>query len=274
MKRLSKERLDSLGNEWLKDVEEKSKVFTQPYRPELDVSHGLVNFKNNCYVNSIIQCIASMKTLFRHLNGSYHNFKSILVNSEFSFLQKFLQVLQDIQSDKKISLDTLTQSPSVKNFKEFIDEFFTLANRQFKENTQNDAHEFLLWLIDILENYYSLLMDVIYFDDEQKNQDQKQEGFIKIFFAIFLNQQIYCINGHETSIRSNELCLNLDIENTESVDESLKNYFKIEQMSQQDALFYCIDCKTKVKAIKTLKLNLASEILLIQLKRFKVSVYI
>ena len=79
MKNLSRERLSFISQEWLKEVEEKEKVFTQSYRPELDVTNGLINYKNNCYINSIIQCLASMKNLFRQLYDSFQNFEIILI---------------------------------------------------------------------------------------------------------------------------------------------------------------------------------------------------
>lgn len=268
MNRLSKERLDSLSQEWLKDVEEKSKILTQLSRPNLDISNGLINLYNNCYINSIIHCIGSMKTLLRHLNGSFNNFQAILVNSEFSFLRKFLQVLQDIQSDKKISFENLSRSSSVKNFIEFMEEFFQISRGQFVRNSQNDAHEFFLWLIDILEHYFSTIMDIIYYNDEEK--DIKHEGLIKIFFSLNLNQHILCNNGHQTLKCSNEICLSLDIEKTETLEESLKIYFETEHLNQLDTLFFCNDCQTKVKAIKNLKILNSKEILILHLKRFKV----
>ena len=270
MKNLSRERLSFISQEWLKEVEEKEKVFTQSYRPELDVTNGLINFKNNCYINSIIQCLASMKNLFRQLYDSFQNFETILKNPEFSLLRKFLQVLIDLQQEKKpVSLKNLSETPSVKNFKAFLEEFFQISNGQFVENTQNDAHEFFMWLIDFLEHSFRNVMDVIY---HEVNGNSKHENVIKIFFSTKFNQRITCKYGHETIKCFNELCLSLDIENINFLMESITKFFEIERLNDQDGLYFCDQCETKVNAIKKIKINNAKDILILHLKRFKVNI--
>jgi ubiquitin C-terminal hydrolase len=273
MNNLTKDHLILYSQEWLKEIDEKSKVFTQSSRPELDqmmmISNGLVNYKNNCYVNAIIQCLPSMHTLFRHLFDSFLNFEVIIVKPEFSLLKKFLQVLRDLQDNKAVPIKKINESSSVYNFKAFLDEFFHISNGQFVENSHNDAHEFLMWLIDFLEQNFCNIMDVVYFENE--NENNKHEGMIKMFFSTKINQQITCINGHESIKCFNELCFSLDIENSQCLNESIKAYFDTEHMnSQHVGLFFCAKCKVKVNATKKLKINKTNEILIFHLKRFKV----
>ena len=267
MNNFSKARLSFLSQEWLKEVEERENVFTQSYRPEMElVSNGLINYKNNCYINSIIQCIISMKSLFRQLFDSFENFETILRNPEFSLLRKFLQVLRDLQQEQKsVSLKKLSETSMVINFKEFIEEFFQKSNGQFEDNTQNDAHEFFMWLIDFLEQSFNSIMNVIYHEEKAKH-----ESVIKIFFSTKLNQRIICKYGHESLKCFSELCLSLDIEKTHDIMGSIKTFFETECMNHQDSLYFCDECQTKVSAIKRLKINNTKEVLILHLKRFKV----
>lgn len=98
---------------------------------------GLNNNSNNCYVNSVIQCLLS--------NQEFYNGIINLSKSELS--SKYLLY--------KALLDLITQADTLRGKIGMIDiRKFLLAirksNELFNNEDHHDAHEFLIFLIDSL----------------------------------------------------------------------------------------------------------------------------
>lgn len=135
---------------------------------------GLVNVGYNCYVNVVLQCLAYTPGFPQFClsmpNVIYQNNRS----SAF-FLDSFARIYSQISANKTISPTWfLTDSG-------FIGE-------TFKKPIQQDAHEFLLGLIEVMEK-----------ECENALNDEDEDSIISHMFSGKLRTEIRCNNcGYET----------------------------------------------------------------------------
>lgn len=102
---------------------------------EKDKLYGFVNVNNICYMNSVMQCLFSCKS-FRKQVLSLKQF-----SDESSMLKAINELFLIIESKKKKTgvLDTKKFILSVKR-----------NNQDFNNEDHHDSHEFLIWLLDTL----------------------------------------------------------------------------------------------------------------------------
>ncbi|KAJ8606055.1 hypothetical protein CTAYLR_010593 [Chrysophaeum taylorii] len=119
-----------------------------------------------------------------------------------------------------------------------------LADMGFSR-TQHDAHEFLRALVDAAG-----------------------DGFTPNPFEVFggvLASTLLCPCGHQS--RSLEPFHDLSVEPRNTVDESLRSFLASETLDRENSWF-CEKCRRRVRAVKTLRISKAPEVLVIHLKRY------
>lgn len=213
----------------------------------MDHLTGLNNLGNTCYLNSALQIIVNCTVLTKVILSQ--TFKSPILNTYKQFLINYKR--NDIRS-----------SISPYDIKTMVGQ----KDKRFLNNAQHDSHEFLINLMEIL-------------DDELKNEYKenqtsilgiKLEDLMSNIFDTTVSSIIYSEDTDEKSKnRIGEKILSLPIPNSRqiSLDDCLNLYTKIEKLTG-DSQWRSEKENKLVDAYKRLYLKSLPKYLLIQLKRF------
>lgn len=244
-------------------------------------SLGLPNIGNSCYMNSILQCLFNTKKLFEYfINGTN------LIESPNSYLTEEFGKLLTTTFSKSITYDNLLDA--IYRFKESIGEL----SLTFTGYSQNDAHEFLQFLLDkinkelnqaknIIEKYSEfkpsssiILLDKI--AEEWKLFSMKRENsIITNTFQGHLINEIVCSCKNKSYTFENPLDLSLDLPVYKSshsyggkillsLSECLNEFIKEVSIPE----YICSKCKQKGKSKKKAMIWKQPQILIIHFKRF------
>jgi len=211
---------------------------------ELSNVCGLINMGNTCFLNSALQLLVSCNVLTKYILNN--NFKS-------SFIQIYKRFLNNYMNNDRFSPSELIQKINEKN------DFF-------KDGKQHDSHEFLIILIDILEEEFNL---------EYKSSGKKIVGIElnKLFNTIFgtkLASIIICDETNEKSkSKSKERILSLPIPKKIKLNLQvcMKHFLEVEELTD-DNKWYSEKNNKKYDALKQLYIKSYPKYLIIHLKRF------
>lgn len=130
---------------------------------------------------------------------------------------------------------------------------------------QEDAHEFLRYLMEAMEKAYLSRFP----KSSQLDQYSKETTPINQILGGYLKTSVRCLAcGHVSVTFSHFEDLLLDIRKANTLEEALDLYFARERL--EDMGYKCESCKKKVSATKQFSLERAPISLCIQLKRFSI----
>ncbi|KAK8849609.1 hypothetical protein IAR55_004944 [Kwoniella newhampshirensis] len=143
-------------------------------------------------------------------------------------------------------------------------------NPMFQGMNQQDAHEFLGWLLNRVAEEIEVA------DRSLKSQGKEvPEGrgrgktFVQNLFEGVLTNETRCLSCETTSSREESfLDLSIDIEQHTSVTSCLRQFSASEMLCQKNK-FYCDSCCGLQEAEKRMKIKSLPNILALHLKRFK-----
>ncbi|XP_057474340.1 ubiquitin carboxyl-terminal hydrolase 25-like [Actinidia eriantha] len=223
---------------------------------------GLKNLGNSCYLNSVLQCLTYTPPLANFcLNHRHSSSCDYAAESErkrdcaFCILEK--RITRSLSSD--LTLDT----PSKMN------NCLRIFAEHFRFGRQEDAHEFLRYVIDACHNTCLRLKKLW-----RKGGGGGGEGFgggtvVKEIFGGALQSQVKCLSCGAESNKVDEIMdISLDVLHNSSLRESLQKFFQAEVLDGNNK-YKCENCKKLVSARKQMSLLQAPNILVIQLKRFE-----
>lgn len=128
---------------------------------------------------------------------------------------------------------------------------------------QEDAHEFLRYLMEVMEKAYLSRIP----KGSQLDQYSKETTPINQILGGYFKTSVRCLScGHESVTFQHFEDLLLDIRKANTLEEALDLYFARERL--EDMGYKCESCKKKVSATKQFSLERAPISLCIQLKRF------
>ncbi|CAI9088962.1 OLC1v1023434C1 [Oldenlandia corymbosa var. corymbosa] len=223
---------------------------------------GLRNLGNTCYLNSVLQCLTYTPPLANFCLKSQHSSSCDIAAAAasekkrecpFCILEK--RILRSLMSESNLDAP-LKMNNCLKIFAE-----------HFRHGRQEDAHEFLRYVIDACHNTCLRLKKL---QLRRKGGDSGYEGtIVKEIFGGALQSQVKCLSCGAESNKVDEIMdISLDILHSGSLKESLQRFFQHEILDGSNK-YRCDHCKKLVAARKQMSILQAPNVLVIQLKRFE-----
>lgn len=195
---------------------------------------GLVNLGNTCYMNSILQCLFSMKAYRDEVIST--SFKAHSVGAELKAL--FLEMQE---SNASVSCTRLAHSLGI------------------NPRIQEDAEEFLLQLVNRVDDSVAEVVT----ERSQSNGCRVPSHIIKFTS----HQEIRCLYvEHVSQKRQTNVDLSLDMRGCTSLQEALTNHFRPELLSGDSR--YRTKNHGLQDAHKSISLASLPDVLCVHLKRF------
>ncbi|XP_042413570.1 ubiquitin carboxyl-terminal hydrolase 25-like isoform X1 [Zingiber officinale] len=233
---------------------------------------GLKNLGNSCYLNSVLQCLTYTPPLAQFCLSSRHSSlcKSVFANREkecpFCILER--QIVRSLTLDGA----NITESPSK------ILKCLSLFAEHFRWGRQEDAHEFLRYVIDACHNACLKLHKLNGCGGASggvTNGDSKVEGrsrpttVMNEIFGGALLSQVKCLTCNGDSNKVDEILdICLDVFHNSSLKDALARFFQPEELDGNNK-YSCSNCKKLSVAKKQMFIHRAPNVLVIQLKRFE-----
>ncbi|XP_022218721.2 ubiquitin carboxyl-terminal hydrolase 36 isoform X1 [Drosophila obscura] len=217
------------------------------------VGTGMINVGNTCYLNSTLQALFHIPALANWLVSEQAHLEncSITESNGGCIICAMAKTLQTTQSSQSAMRPFHIYSKLKQICKHMV------------VGRQEDAHEFLRFLVEAMEKAY--LMRFRNF--KELDQLVKETTPLYQIFGGYLRSEVRCLSCSHVSITFQHFQdLLLDIRKSDTLEEAFDGYFSRERL--EDMGYKCEGCKKKVSATKQFSLERAPITLCIQLKRF------
>ncbi|CAM8951990.1 unnamed protein product [Rhodiola kirilowii] len=218
---------------------------------------GLRNQGNTCYLNSVLQCLTYTPPLanfcLNHLHTSHCDIALEGCKKRdcaFCIIEK--RIARSLSTE--LTLDTPAK----------INNCLRIFADHFRCGRQEDAHEFLRYVIDACHNTCLKLKKLSGKGGELLNDNT----VVKEIFGGALQSQVKCLScGNESNKVDEIMDISLDVVRSSSVKDALHKFFQPEVLDGNNK-YKCENCKKLVAARKQMSILQAPNVLVIQLKRF------
>ncbi|PPS20293.1 hypothetical protein GOBAR_AA00277 [Gossypium barbadense] len=164
---------------------------------------------------------------------------------------------------RSLTLDLTLDAPSK------IQSCIKIFAEHFRFGRQEDAHEFLRYVIDACHNTCLRLKKLRRQGSEGGGEAVNGNTVVKEIFGGALQSQVKCLGCGAESNKVDEIMdISLDILHSGSLKEAMHKFFQPEVLDGNNK-YKCDNCKKLVAARKQLSIRQAPNILVIQLKRFE-----
>ncbi|KAL0008915.1 hypothetical protein SO802_010417 [Lithocarpus litseifolius] len=235
---------------------------------------GLKNLGNSCYLNSVLQCLTYTPPLANFCLKSLHSSLCEKRGGDcpFCILEKRIA--------RSLSVDLALDTPNLQNWLRIFAE-------HFKCGRQEDAHEFLRYVIDACHNTclrFKKLQQQRRYINGCKGGENASNGssngcsnsgsgsgssVVKEIFGGALQSQVKCLScGNESNKVDEIMDISLDVLLSNSLKDAFQKFFQSEVLDGNNK-YKCDNCKKLVAARKQMSIHQAPNVLVIQLKRFE-----
>jgi ubiquitin carboxyl-terminal hydrolase 8 len=234
---------------------------------------GLINQGNTCFLNSILQCLSNtLKLTDYFLSGKLKEDDPEELNKrkhEYYLVLSYINLLNNIWETNQV----LRPKSFFENLSKFIKKYFTLE--------QQDSHECLMYILDILHRGMSYEIEVDIKGEPQNESDvlikksleqwkifykDNYSFIIETFNGMFYNK-INCVNcDYKDTVFEPFNCISIDIPDCTStkLTHCLESYFNTNEHIDS---WKCESCK-KNGCSKNINLWSLPNYIIIHLKRF------
>ncbi|KAI9103202.1 hypothetical protein DFS34DRAFT_646590 [Phlyctochytrium arcticum] len=215
---------------------------------------GLINPHTLCYLNSTLQVLVHTEVL---VNACLDRIHGKVCQATGGCL---LCLLERHICRTFLGLESGKKGPRVVN-PTFLSKNLRAISKTFRLGRQEDSHEFLRCLMDKLQD--SCL-------GGRKGLDERSKAttLIHNIFGGYTRSQIRCSRcSYKSNTYEHMLDLSLDIATT--LNKAFAMYSKAEKL-EGDNKYRCDRCAMLVDAVKRVTIEVAPEVLTIQLKRFDI----
>ncbi|XP_044503933.1 ubiquitin carboxyl-terminal hydrolase 25-like [Mangifera indica] len=220
---------------------------------------GLRNLGNSCYLNSVLQCLTYTPPLANFcLNLKHSSLCDLARDCPFCILEKRIV--------RSLSLDLTLDTPAK------IQSCLKIFAEHFRGGRQEDAHEFLRYVIDACHNTCLRIEKL-----KRKGSDREAlngsvgngTSVVKEIFGGALQSQVKCLSCGAESNKVDEIMdICLDVLHSSSLKDAMQKFFQPEVLDGNNK-YKCDNCKKLVAARKQMSILQSPNILVIQLKRFE-----
>ncbi|XP_043274573.1 ubiquitin carboxyl-terminal hydrolase 36 [Venturia canescens] len=219
------------------------------------VGAGMYNVGNTCYLNSTLQALFHVPALVNWLlSDSHHTSKCEQNDGGGECLTCAVAKTLQFSHEKSGS--------AIKPF--YICNKLKLICRTMVPGQQEDAHEFLRYLLEGMERAYLARHRATKLDSYSKETTPVNQ-----IFGGYIRTEVKCLQcRHVSTTFQHFQDLLVDIRKASTLDEALQSYFSREELDNND--YKCEACKRRVPATKQFSLERPPKVLCVQLKRFSV----
>ena len=244
-------------------------------------TNGLQNIGANCYLNSILQCLAHIENLTKYFLKRKEEIKENKNDNKLS--NAYIEVLENLWENNEIN----DYAPN--NLKEII----CKMNPSFKGVQANDSKDLITFLLENMHNELNQVKNVEQIDEENIDHFNFYNSlscykkyfntnfksiFSELFYGIY-NSQMKCLNCQMITHNIqyyNSLIIPLEevrkfkkrTQNTVTIKECFEYYQKPDYMSGQNQI-YCNKCKQNANSVDSNSLILGPKVLIINFNREK-----
>ncbi|KAM3144102.1 hypothetical protein pb186bvf_003866 [Paramecium bursaria] len=252
--------------------------FKHPKHQQAQGIVGLQNLGNTCYINSAIQCLSNTQPLTDYFLSCLH-LQEINYNNPLSSKGQIAKCYANLVT--KIWTQNLRIIP---------DDFISLLsqwNPIFSRNTQEDSHEFIAYLLDIMHEDLNRVKkkpsveEKTYRNPTINDSNEAWQFYLmrnkSIIVDLFQGQQKNMLECLECGYQSHKfepfmyLSLPVSEEGVQSLDQIIQEYCQEEILSDQD-YWKCPQCNEFRQSKKQISLWKLPNILVVHLKRFKFTI--
>uniref|UniRef100_A0A6P7FG43 Ubiquitin carboxyl-terminal hydrolase 36 n=1 Tax=Diabrotica virgifera virgifera TaxID=50390 RepID=A0A6P7FG43_DIAVI len=197
------------------------------------VGAGMVNMGNTCYLNSTLQALFHVPAFVNWLMSDKDHTAICQDSGGLCIICAMRKTLQDSQQRNANSIRPL-----------LIYNKLRLVCRNLIPGRQEDAHEFLRYLVEAMEKaFLSRFNNYTEFDSKVKETTPLNQ-----ILGGYLRSAVRCLKcGHVSTTFQHFQDLLLDIRKAQTLDEALELYFSREKLD--DESYQCESCQKKVRPI-------------------------
>ncbi|KAH8415659.1 hypothetical protein KR222_007644 [Zaprionus bogoriensis] len=219
------------------------------------VGTGMLNVGNTCYLNSTLQALFHIPAMANWLVSETAHLENCNISESCGgsgcIICAMAKTLQSTQSNQSAVRPFLIYTKLRQICKHMV------------VGRQEDAHEFLRFLVEAMEKAYLMRFR----NYKELDQLVKETTPLSQIFGGYLRSEVRCLSCNHVSITFQHFQdLLLDIRKADTLEEAFDGYFSRERL--EDMGYKCEGCKKKVSATKQFSLERAPITLCIQLKRF------
>ncbi|KAL5705880.1 ubiquitinyl hydrolase 1 [Ranunculus cassubicifolius] len=211
---------------------------------------GLKNCGNSCYANAVLQCLTFTRPLAAYLLQRIHS--KACPKKVWCFMCEFEGLI--LKMDGKSLLSPVSILSQLKN-----------NGSHLGDGRQEDAHEFLRYVIDTMQSVCSVDTGGI-----GVGPPAEETSLIGLIFGGYLQSRIRCMKCHVKS-EKHERMMDLTVEiqgGIGTLEDALKQFTATEILDKEN-MYNCLRCRSYEKARKKLTIFEAPNVLTIALKRFQ-----
>ncbi|XP_054286991.1 ubiquitin carboxyl-terminal hydrolase 36-like isoform X1 [Macrosteles quadrilineatus] len=225
------------------------------------VGAGMENLGNTCYLNSTLQALFHVPAFVNWLlNDKAHKDKCEALNGLTHTDCLICAMLKTLKSSLENSASNSIRPHLVYNK-------LKLICKRLMHGHQEDAHEFMRYLIESMDRSYLRIMQANNLDSYSKETTPLSQ-----IFGGYLRTEVRCLECRNISLTFQHFQdLLLDIRQATTLDQALESYFTCERLGDGDEAYKCEKCHRRVAATKKFTVEKPPNVLCIQLKRFGIT---
>ncbi|OCT92107.1 hypothetical protein XELAEV_18015164mg [Xenopus laevis] len=205
-----------------------------------NIGAGLKNLANTCYMNSALQCLTYTAPLSNYLVKREHHTACTRKKFCLTCLMK-----------KHVSLALNTNE--VVAPKSFVSNLKKIVSH-FTKGTQEDAHEFLQYVLEGIQNSCS--------------SSRESNNIVHQVFGGCLRSSVKCLRCNAVSDTYEQcMCIQLEIKKAKSINQALEQFIDPEVLGGKNC-YKCSSCNTMTTAVKGYSIHQTPNVLTLSLQRF------